>query len=91
MKKLAIVGIVLSCCFSAGLHAQDDELFHSEANVFAIGTFNNHSNGNGIRQGSSDSGGVLANYRFLFTDYYGRTIGPSSKTKRRYGTRKRIN
>ena len=49
MRK-AIVGIVLSCCFSAGLQALDDEFFHSEANISAIGTFNNHSNGNGIRQ-----------------------------------------
>src|SRR5260370_22181889 len=71
MRKIAMVGIVLSCCFSAGLQAQEDESFHSEANVSAIGTFNNHSTGNGIRQGSSDSGGVLANYRFLFTKHQG--------------------
>jgi outer membrane immunogenic protein len=71
MRKLAVVGIVLSCCFSAGLQAQEDEFFHSEANVSAIGTFNDHSTGNGIRQGSSDSGGVLANYRFLFTKHQG--------------------
>ncbi len=71
MKKLVIVGIVLSCCFGAGLRAQDHEFFHSEANVSAIGTYNNHSNGNDIRQGSSDSGGVLADYRFLFTKHQG--------------------
>ncbi len=71
MRKFAIVGIVLSCAFSAGLRAQDDEFFHSEANVSAIGTFNNHANGNGIRQGTTDSGGVLANYRYLFTKHHG--------------------
>ncbi len=71
MKSLVIAGIVLSCAFSVGLRAQDDEFFHSEANVSAIGTFNNHANGNGIRQGSSDSGGVLANYRYLFTKHHG--------------------
>jgi opacity protein-like surface antigen len=71
MRKRAILGIVLCGGLSVGLRAQDDEFFHSEANVSAIGTFNNHADGKGIRQGTTDSGGVLVNYRYLFTRHQG--------------------
>jgi len=39
----------------------------SEASVQFMGTFLKGTDHNGIRQTSSDSGGVLANYRFFFT------------------------
>ena len=43
----------------------------SEASVQFMGTFLKQTDSNGIRQSSSDSGGVLASYRFFFTRHQG--------------------
>src|SRR5438876_11827329 len=43
----------------------------SEASVSFFGAFLKNTNQNGVRQASSDSGGVLASYRFFFTNHQG--------------------
>jgi outer membrane immunogenic protein len=43
----------------------------SEAAVSFFGAFVKNTNQNGVHQTSSDSGGVLASYRFFFTNHHG--------------------
>jgi outer membrane immunogenic protein len=52
--------------------SQESGLDHrSEASVQFIGTFTRQTTQNTIPQSSSDSGGVLASYRFLFSKHQG--------------------
>jgi hypothetical protein len=53
------------------LPAFSQEVGRSEASVQFMGTFTKQTDSNGIRQSSSDSGGVLASYRFFFTRHQG--------------------
>jgi opacity protein-like surface antigen len=53
------------------LPAFSQEVGRSEASVQFMGTFTKQTDSNGIRQSSSDSGGVLASYRFFFTKHQG--------------------
>src|SRR6266576_3835717 len=43
----------------------------SEASAQFFGTFLKNTNQNGVRQSSSDSGGILASYRYFFTNHHG--------------------
>src|SRR5260370_17380334 len=43
----------------------------SEASAQFSGTFLKKTDQNGVRQRSSDSGGILASYRYLFTNHQG--------------------
>jgi outer membrane immunogenic protein len=43
----------------------------SEASVQFFGSFTKGTTSNGVRQTTSDSGGVLANYRYFFTRHQG--------------------
>src|SRR6266851_5798264 len=43
----------------------------SEASAQFFGTFLKRTDQNGVRQRSSDSGGILASYRYLFTNHQG--------------------
>ena len=43
----------------------------SEASAQFFGTFLKTTDQNGIRQSSSDSGGILASYRYFFTNHHG--------------------
>lgn len=47
------------------------EAGRSEASVQAFGSFVKSTTDNGIRQSATDSGGVLASYRFLFSEHHG--------------------
>src|ERR1051325_1444054 len=47
------------------------EAGRSEASVQAFGSFVKSTTDNGIRQSATDSGGVLASYRFLFSNNHG--------------------
>ena len=47
------------------------ETDRSEVSVQAFGSFVKTTTSNGVRQSASDSGGVLANYRFFFTNNQG--------------------
>lgn len=67
-KTLAavVVGGVL-----AALPALAQESGRSEASVQAFGSFVKTTTQDGIRQGATNSGGVLASYRFFFSDHHG--------------------
>src|SRR5260370_10269173 len=43
----------------------------SEASVQFIGTFLKQTTNNGVRESASDGGGVLAGYRYFFTQHHG--------------------
>jgi outer membrane immunogenic protein len=47
------------------------EAGRSEASVQAFGSFVKSTTDNGIQQSATDSGGVLASYRFLFSNHHG--------------------
>jgi len=51
--------------------AQEETLYRSEVSVQALGSFTERTVDNGIAQNATNSGGVLANYRFLFNKYNG--------------------
>ena len=47
------------------------ETGRSEVSVQAFGSFVKSTNDNGVQQGATNSGGVLASYRFFFTNNHG--------------------
>jgi outer membrane immunogenic protein len=52
----------------AALPALAQEASRSEVSVQAFGSFVKSTTDNGVQQSATDSGGVLANYRFFFTN-----------------------
>src|SRR6202046_5022534 len=52
----------------AALPAFSQEAGRSEVSVQAFGSFVKSTTDNGVQQSATDSGGVLANYRFFFTN-----------------------
>jgi len=46
----------------------------SEVSVQAFGSFLKETNQNGVRQSATDSGGVLATYRYFFSKYHGAEV-----------------
>jgi len=46
----------------------------SEVSVQAFGSFLKSTTDNGIRQGATDSGGILATYRYFFSKYHGAEV-----------------
>src|ERR1700735_4275622 len=52
----------------AALPAFAQEAGRSEVSVQALGSFVKSTTDNGVQQGASNSGGVLANYRFFFSN-----------------------
>ena len=55
----------------AALPAFSQESSRSDATVQAFGSFVKTTTDNGVQQGATNSGGVLASYRFFFTDNHG--------------------
>jgi opacity protein-like surface antigen len=55
----------------AALPAFSQEVGRSEVSVQAFGSFVKNTTNNGVQQGATNSGGVLANYRFFFSDSHG--------------------
>jgi opacity protein-like surface antigen len=52
-----------------GAHAQESN--HNDITVSAFGAFQQSSSGNGVNQSATNSAGVLATYRYFFTDHQG--------------------
>src|SRR6266567_3622191 len=67
-KSLATIfaGVAL-----AALPALAQEAGRSEVSVQAFGSFVKNTTQNGVPQSATDSGGVLANYRFFFSKNHG--------------------
>lgn len=55
----------------ASLPAVSQEAGKSEVSVQAFGSFVKSTSDNGVQQNATNSGGVLASYRFLFSDHQG--------------------
>lgn len=55
----------------ASLPAFSQEFNRSEVSVQAFGSFVKTTNSGGVQQSATDSGGVLANYRFFFSQSHG--------------------
>ena len=55
----------------AALPAFSQEAGRSEASVQAFGSFVKSTTDNGVQQGATNSGGVLASYRFFFSNHHG--------------------
>src|SRR5438094_188523 len=55
----------------AALPAFSQEGGRSDATVQAFGSFVKTTTDNGVQQGATNSGGVLASYRFFFSDSHG--------------------
>ena len=62
--------VVLASALSMG-PAFAQEIYKSEASVQFFGTFVSSTWYGGVQQTATDSGGVLASYRFFFNDYNG--------------------
>ncbi len=70
IKPLSFAAIVLGGAL-ATMPAFSQEGGRSEVSVQAFGSFVKTTNNNGIDQGATNSGGVLASYRFFFTNNHG--------------------
>jgi outer membrane immunogenic protein len=69
--KRNILAKVFAGVALATLPVMAQEVGRSEATVQAFGSFVKTSNQNGIEQRATDSGGVLASYRFFFSRSHG--------------------
>jgi outer membrane immunogenic protein len=68
MFKTISLGAILLGGSLAMLPAFAQEAGRSEVSVQALGSFVKTTTDNGVQQSATDSGGVLANYRFFFTN-----------------------
>jgi outer membrane immunogenic protein len=66
-RTISVATIILEASLAA-LPAFAQEAGRSEVSVQALGSFVKSTTDNGVQQGATDSGGVLANYRFFFTN-----------------------
>src|SRR5580700_4467625 len=66
-RTISFAALLLGASFAA-LPAFSQEAGRSEVSVQALGSFVKSTTDNGVQQGATDSGGVLANYRFFFTN-----------------------
>lgn len=74
MLKNRLAGFTIATVLTSSttVFAQEDyTLFKSEASVQALGSFVKQTTENGIDQGSRDSAGVLATYRYYFSRHDG--------------------
>lgn len=70
MKSALTLSVLLAVGLSLPGHAQQESGYRSEIGVSALGAFPHGVSGNGIDQTGTDSGGVLASYRFNFTKHH---------------------
>jgi len=71
MKKLILSAAILLGGVLAVLPAFSQEGGRSDATVQAFGSFVKTTTDNGVQQGATNSGGVLASYRFFFSNSQG--------------------
>jgi outer membrane immunogenic protein len=69
-RTLSLTAVLLGGSLAA-LPVFAQEAGRSEVSVQALGSFVKSTTDNGVQQGATDSGGVLANYRFFFTNNNG--------------------
>jgi len=71
MSKLTSLGAMVAGAALVVLPAFPQEQNRQEVSVQAFGSFVKSTTSNGIPQSATNSGGVLANYRFFFSDSHG--------------------
>jgi outer membrane immunogenic protein len=72
MRLITKMGVFVVSAGLAVLPAlAQQEGYKSEATVQALGSFVKDTVQDGVRQTASNSGGVLASYRYFFTDHHG--------------------
>jgi len=69
-RRNSIAAILLGAALAA-VPTFAQEGGHSEVSVQAFGSFVKSTTDNGVQQGATNSGGVLATYRYLFTENHG--------------------
>jgi opacity protein-like surface antigen len=70
-SNLAVILLGTALLSAPAFSQEDRPKEKSEVSVQALGSFLKESNQNGIRQSATDSGGILANYRYFFSKYHG--------------------
>jgi opacity protein-like surface antigen len=70
LRKSSFAAILLGSALVA-TPVFSQEAGRSEVSVQALGSFVKSTTDNGIQQGATNSGGVLASYRFFFTNNHG--------------------
>ena len=71
IKTRGLTTILLGTALAAVPAAAQDEAGRSEVSVQALGSFVKSTTQNGVPQSATNSGGVLASYRFFFADSHG--------------------
>lgn len=74
-RKINFPMIFLVTALSLGSAVAQEAVYKSEASVQFLGTFVSSTWYRGVQQTATDSGGVLANYRFFFNDYNAVELG----------------
>lgn len=69
MKYTVVASLVSLGLLVTGAYAQESN--HNDITVSAFGAFQQSSSGNGVNQSATNSAGVLATYRYFFTDHQG--------------------
>jgi outer membrane immunogenic protein len=70
-NRLAMLSIGAALLSIPALAQEDYTQYKSEASIQALGSFVTGTTQNGVRQSVTDSGGVLATYRFYFDRHNG--------------------
>jgi opacity protein-like surface antigen len=73
VQKKSVLNLVLGGALVAlpAFSQEEEPLRKSEVTVQALGSFVKSTTNDGIRQGATNSGGVLGSYRYLFNRYNG--------------------
>jgi len=71
IRKKSLAGVLLGVTLAALPALAQEETGRSEVSVQAFGSFVKKTTENGVQQSATDSGGVLANYRFFFSKHHG--------------------
>src|SRR5712691_7713697 len=67
-----LVGLVLGAALASPAFSQEENpVYKNEASVQALGSFVKSTTENGIEQKATNSGGVLASYRYFFNNHHG--------------------
>ena len=70
-SNLAVILLGTALLSAPAFSQEDRPKENSEVSVQAFGSFLKETTNNGVRQSATDSGGVLATYRYFFSKYHG--------------------
>src|SRR2546421_11605332 len=73
-SNLAVILLGTALLSAPAFSQEDRPKEKSEVSVQAFGSFLKETTDNGIRQSATDSGGILATYRYFFSKYHGAEV-----------------